>query len=449
MAQLTFPEGFLWGAATASYQIEGAAQEDGRGPSIWDTFCRTPGKVLNADNGDVACDHYHRYNEDIGLMADLGLKAYRFSVAWPRILPTGTGAVNEAGLAFYDRLVDALLAQGIQPFATLYHWDLPQPLQDAGGWPNRATVDAFANYTDVISRRLGDRVKHWMTINEPWVAAFLGYGIGVHAPGISDPKAALQAAHHLLLGHGRAVSILRANVSGVKVGIVPNPSWVDPASDSEEDIAAARRHDGFLNRWYIDPIYKGEYPADMWALYGAAVPDIHDGDMAIISQPTDFLGVNNYQRSVIKHGGQAPLFIDSVSPEGEYTAMDWEVYPDGLYRLLVRLHQDYNPGAMYITENGAAYEDVVNADGEVCDEKRLAYLEGHFAAAHRAIQDGVPLKGYFVWSLLDNFEWSFGYSKRFGLIYVDYETLQRIPKQSAKWYAEVTRANGFGVNGAS
>jgi beta-glucosidase len=442
---ITFPQDFLWGTATASYQVEGGVKAHGRGLSIWDTFCYTPGKVVNGDTGDVACDHYHRYDEDIELMAQLGLKAYRFSVAWPRVLPTGTGQVNHAGLDFYDRLVDSLLQKGIQPFATLYHWDLPQPLQDKGGWPNRATVDAFVHYADVVSRKLGDRVHNWMTINEPWCVAFLGYGLGIHAPGDKDFSAALQAAHHVLLAHGQAVPVLRRNAGKTsKVGIVTNHSWVDAASTSAEDQSAARRMDGFLNRWFLDPLFKGGYPNDMLEHFRAFKFERQPGDMAVIAAPLDFLGVNYYTRTVVAAAPDDPIFHARIlHPEGEYTEMDWEVYPFGLYKFLMRLQKEYAPPAVYITENGAAFNDVPTPDGEICDERRQAYLESHFDAAHRALNEGVRLKGYFVWSFMDNFEWAFGYTKRFGIVYVDYKTLKRTVKQSGQWYAEVIKENGF------
>lgn len=441
-----FPDGFMWGAATASYQIEGGVHQDGRGVSIWDTFCRTPGKVFNGDTGDVACDHYNRWQSDLDLMAELGLKAYRFSIAWPRILPTGTGAVNQAGLDFYSRLVDGLLSRGITPFATLYHWDLPQPLQDAGGWPDRMIIEAFANYTDVISRKLGDRVKNWMTINEPWVVAFLGYGIGVHAPGVQSIPAYLSAAHNLLLAHGRAVQAVRANVGvGARVGIVLNLSHIDAATDSEADKAAARREDGHLNRWFLDPVYKGSYPADMVELFGNAVPNAQPGDFELMSTPIDFLGINNYSRNLVAHSDDGLFKTRAVHTDNEYTEMDWEVYPKGLYQLLMRVHRDYNPGSIYVTENGAAFADAIAADGKVHDERRVAFLRGYLTSAQQAIQEGAPLHGYFVWSLMDNFEWALGYSKRFGVVYVDYPTQRRIPKDSALFYADVIRRNAVPV----
>ena len=447
MTRITFPEGFLWGSATSSFQVEGAAFEDGRGLSIWDTFSRTPGKVLNGDNGDVACDHYHRFPQDVELMADIGLHTYRFSIAWPRIFPNGTGQLNESGLDFYDRLVDKLLESNIEPYATLYHWDLPQALEDIGGWTNRSVVDAFANYADVISRTLGDRVHHWMTHNEPWCASLLSYELGVHAPGHHDFQKALAAAHHLLLSHGRAVPIIRANGdANTQVGIVLNQTWADPITDSPEDLAAARRRDGYFNRWFLDPVFKGEYPADMVELYGDNVAPVQPGDMAEISVPLDFLGVNFYNREVVGAGEDGTVLgLRYEKPAGEYTSMEWEVYPPSFYEVLTRIHRDYAPRAMFITENGCAYKDVVAADGQVYDPKRQSYFEGHFHSAHRAMLDGVPLKGYFVWSLMDNFEWAWGYSERFGIVYVDFETQQRILKQSGHWYKQVIRDNGFEI----
>jgi beta-glucosidase len=444
--KLEFPQGFLWGAATASYQIEGAVDEDGRGPSIWDTFSRTPGKVKNGDTGAIACDHYHLYRDDVALLKRIGVSAYRFSIAWPRILPQGTGEVNRAGLDFYDRLVDELLANDIQPWATLYHWDLPQALEDQGGWPERVVVDPFVNYVDVISRRLGDRVKHWMTLNEPWVFTFLGYGIGVHAPGRTDMQDYLRASHHALLAHGRSVPLLRTNVGdAAKVGVVLNLAWADPATDSQEDRDAVHRYDGFQNRWFLDPIYKGSYPADMLELYNAELP-IQDGDLDEIRGKPDFLGVNFYNRTVLAHNPDAedPLKIRQVpQTQNEHTAMGWEVSPESLYNLLVHTNREYNPGAIYITENGAAFLDEVGPDGEVDDPRRMAFYREYLAQAHRAIEAGVPLRGYFAWSLLDNFEWAEGYDKRFGITYVDYETQRRILKGSGKWYSQAIKQNGF------
>ncbi len=445
--KIIFPQGFLWGAATASYQIEGAWDEDGKGESIWDRFSHTPGKISDGSTGDVACDHYHRREQDLDLMAELGLQAYRFSIAWPRVIPQGRGKVNEAGLDFYDRLVDGLLARGITPFVTLYHWDLPQALQDEGGWPRRSTAEAFVNYADVVSARLGDRVKHWITHNEPWVASFLGYGMGVHAPGIQDFQQALAAAHHLLLSHGWAVSSIRANSEEAKVGITLNLTDVVPASPSALDYHAAREMDGFLNRWFLDPIYGRHYPADVieWfeRVHGAKVNFVEEDDMAVIAAPTDFLGVNYYTRTVARDPSRHNLPPTIVTDNSEFTEMGWEVAPRSLFRLLNRLHFDYQPANIYITENGAAFPDKVCKEGHVHDDRRLAYLKEHFKAAHDAIQCGAPLRGYFVWSFMDNFEWAFGYTKRFGVVYVDYETQQRIVKESGKWYSQVIAQNGF------
>jgi beta-glucosidase len=433
-SELRFPPDFLWGAATASYQIEGAATEDGRGESIWDRFCATPGKVRNGESGAIACDHYHRYEADIRLMRDLGLSAYRFSIAWPRIIPQGRGDVNAKGLDFYDRLVDELLKNNIQPFATLYHWDLPQTLEDRGGWTNRETAEAYVTYVETVVQRLGDRVKNWITHNEPWVVAWLGYGYGVHAPGRTEgPKGALAAAHHLLLSHGMAVPVIRRECQDAQVGITLNLTPTYPASDDPADARAAIASDGTSNRWFLDPIFRGEYPSDVLQRYQDQLPRIDPGDLQLMAAPIDFLGINNYSRNVVR----ADPDRGSVSvrvPDSDYTAMDWEVAPEAFYDLLVRVTRDYTPPRMYVTENGAAYPDVRNHDGEVLDPERQRYLEQYFGAASRAIQDGVPLAGYFVWSFLDNFEWAFGYSKRFGLVFVDYPTLERVPKGSYTWY---------------
>lgn len=436
-----FPPDFLWGAATAAYQIEGATREDGRGESIWDRYAHTPGHVRNDETGDVADDFYHRYREDVALMRDLGLNAFRFSVAWPRILPAGTGQVNARGLDFYDRLVDELLRHGIQPAVTLYHWDLPQALEDRGGWTNRDTVEAFSAYAEILARRLGDRVTLWITHNEPQVAAGAGYGAGVHAPGRMGDRSMLAAAHHLLLSHGRAVPVIRREILGARVGIALNLSRVEPASDSEADVAAARGVDGRNNRWYADPIFRGSYPADVLQGWASEMPEIRPGDMEAIATPLDFLGVNNYFRVVI---GADP---SSGNPrwtrvEGsQYTDMGWEVHPPGLRDLLLDLTRTYNPPALYVTENGSAYPDTVDHRGEVRDPERTAYLEGYLAAVQEAMAMGAPVKGYFYWSFLDNFEWGHGYSKRFGLVHVHYPTLQRIPKGSFARYREIIGAH--------
>jgi len=440
MKRSDFPDQFVWGTATSSYQIEGATQEDGRGPSIWDTFSHTPGKTRGGDTGDVACDHYHRYLTDIGLMRDLGLNAYRFSVAWPRIFPRGRGEPNPKGLAFYDRLVDSLLESGITPWVTLYHWDLPQALQDQDGWPNQETAYAFAEYAAYLSRHLGDRVKHWITLNEPWCSAHLGYYAGVHAPGLRDLALSVQASHHLLLAHGLAVPAIRANAPGAQVGITLNLSPGHPASPDPADVAAARRYDGFQNRWYLDPLFGFGYPEDMLELYrqAQAAPTWKEGDLEAIATPTDFLGLNYYSRAVLKHSPEAPYYFDGVRSGQEFTQMDWEVYPDGLRELLVRLAREYRPKALYITENGAAYPDQL-IRGQVQDPQRTHYLERHFTAAWQALQAGAPLQGYFVWSLLDNFEWAEGYEKRFGLVYVDFDTQERYIKQSGHWFRAFLR----------
>ncbi len=436
--QLTklFPADFIWGAATASYQIEGASSEDGRGESVWDRFCATPGKVRNGDTGAVACDFYHRYREDIALMRELGLDAFRFSIAWPRVLPEGRGRVNEAGLDFYDKLVDELLGNGIAPYVTLFHWDTPQVLEDAGGWPARETVDAFAEYVEAVSARLGDRVAHWITHNEPWVVSWVGHGWGHHAPGRESDADALATAHHLLLSHGRAVEILRRNSPAAQVGITLNLDNPYAASESPEDIAATRWVDGLHNRWFLDPLFRGSYPEDMLEAWETIMPEVRDGDLEVIATPIDFLGVNNYTSPLVAadvNGGRSQIVRRA---DVDRTDMGWEVVPEGLEDLLLRLHRDYAPPAIYVTENGAAYSDVRGHDGSVQDPERQAYLEAYVAGASRAVAKGVPLRGYFAWSLLDNFEWAWGYWKRFGLVYIDYATLERVPKGSFYWYRD-------------
>ena len=447
------PRAFLWGSATASYQVEGAAQEDGRGESIWDRFSHTPGMVRNGDTGDVACDHYHRWADDIALMRDLGLDAYRFSIAWPRIIPDGAGAVNAAGLDWYERRVDGLLAAGIQPWATLYHWDLPQALQDRGGWASAESVEAFTRYADVVARRLGDRMAGWITHNEPWVAAFVGHYQGRHAPGIRDLGTALTAAHHLLLSHGRAVPVLRSATPSVPVGITLNLNTVRSASALAEDQAAARRDDGYLNRWFLDPLFGRGYPADMLEAFGGLAPPIRPGDLDAIAAPIDFLGINNYFPNYVRATPPGPgheLGIEhlreaELAARGfEITEMGWPVAPDAFGELLARVHRQYQPAAIYVTENGCAFRDEV-VDGAVDDPRRTAYLAGHIAALSGAIEAGAPVRGYFVWSLLDNFEWAHGYSKRFGIVYVDFETQARIVKASGRWYRSLIRAHRAGA----
>ncbi|MGW2509215.1 GH1 family beta-glucosidase [Streptomyces scopuliridis] len=435
------PHDFTWGVATAAYQIEGAVAEDGRAPSIWDTFSHTPGAIDNNDNGDVACDHYHRVPEDIGLMKRLGVDAYRFSLAWPRIVPGGDGPVNKAGLDFYDRLVDGLLDAGITPFATLYHWDLPQALQDRGGWPVRDTAEHFARYASVVAERLGDRVKDWATLNEPLCSSWIGHLEGTMAPGITDLTAAVRASFHLHLGHGLAVRALRAASSDARVGIVNNLSPIEPASDSEADRAAAVRADGHTNRWWLDPIHGRGYPQDMLDLYGVELPE-RPGDLATIAAPLDWLGLNYYFRQIVRDDptGAAPFARQVDVPDARHTHMGWEVHADGLEQLLLRLTEEYGARRVYVTENGAAFPDTVAADGTVDDPERAGYLDEHLAACARAVAKGAPLAGYFAWSLMDNFEWAYGYDKRFGLVHVDYETQRRTIKGSGYHYADIIRA---------
>jgi beta-glucosidase len=450
---LNFPEGFLWGAATASYQIEGAVREDGRGPSIWDTFSRTPGRTYRGDTGDVACDHYHRLEEDLDLMSEIGLKAYRFSVAWPRVQPDGVGAANQKGLDFYRRLVDGLRQREIEPMLTLYHWDLPQALQDRGGWTSRETSERFAEYTGVVYGALSDSVTYWITLNEPWVASWLGHGYGLHAPGLRDAGAALSATHHLLLGHGLAMERMRSAGDGNRLGVTLNLHPARPSRDRDPDREAARRVDGQANRLYLDPLFRGEYPQDVFSYYresGADTSFVQDGDLEKISAPTDFLGVNYYFRHTIRDAPEeAPgaLFADLnarpiIPHTGEKTAMGWPVEPEGLTQMLVRIKEEYADVPIFVTENGRAVHDYVDPEGEVKDEERVSYLDAHFRAAHEAMERGVDLRGYMVWSFLDNFEWAEGYSKRFGLAFVDYGTQRRVPKASARWYSGVIRRNG-------
>jgi beta-glucosidase len=434
-----FPRSFVFGVATSAYQIEGAHDADGKEPSIWDVFCGRPGAIDDGSTGDVACDHYHRYRDDVAHMAALGVDAYRFSISWPRVLRNGSG-VNAAGLDFYDRLVDALLDRGIRPFATLYHWDLPQSLQDVGGWTSADTVARFTEFAQVVAARLGDRVRDWITINEPEVAAFVGHAHGRHAPGLRDPRLALRVAHQLLLAHRTASAAIRAEVPHARVGISLNLAPVHPASGAEEDVAAAARVDGYLNRWYLGALTGRGYPSDMVAWYGdlldtSAVNEIrgYDGDL-------DFLGINYYSRQVVRAAPAELLASQQVHVrDAAYTTMGWEVYPEGLSEILRRVARDYSPKAIYITENGASFDDLVR-DGHVSDPARKRYLATHFAEAARAVSAGVPLEGYFVWSLMDNFEWDHGYAKRFGIVHVDYATQRRTDKESARWYREFLAA---------
>ena len=433
---LTFPDRFVWGAATASYQIEGATLEDGRGESIWDRFSHTPGRVRDGDTGDVACDHYHRYRDDVALLAQLGLNAYRFSISWSRVLPSGTGTVNPRGLDFYDRLVDELLAHEIAPFVTLYHWDLPQALEDAGGWPVRATAEAFGDYAGIVAGRLGDRVRSIATINEPWVAADHGYRIGTHAPGRSDPSAAIAAAHHFLVAHGLGMQAIRAAAPATLAGIVLNLGPQQPASSHPLDLEAAAAAHDWLNRWYLDPLVGRAYPdLPAWAA-GHDRAEVRPGDMELIATPLDFLGVNYYSRNVVRSQSLPPLEPAGAPPER--TGIGWEVYPAGLAEVLEFVASRTGTLPLYITENGAAYP--VDERDPARDPARVSFLRRHLAAAGEAIERGVPLRGYFVWSLLDNFEWAQGYGPHFGVVHVDYRTQERRVRDSARFLGSVARS---------
>jgi len=433
-----FPDGFVWGVATSAFQIEGAAQADGKGESIWDRFCRQPGAIADASNGDIACDHYHRLDADLDLIAGLGVDAYRFSVSWPRVQPDGQGAFNEAGLAFYERLIDGLVARGIKPYLTLNHWDLPQALQDQGGWASRDTVHRFVAYARHVAARLGERVVAITTHNEPWVMAVLGHESGIFAPGIRHRGTAIQVAHHLLLSHGLALQALRADGCRARLGIVLNLSPIGPATPSPDDVAAARLEDGRNARWYLDPLLRGEYPADVWQHLGGDVPQVQPGDLAAIATPMDFLGINYYTRGVVSASGAW-----SAQTSGKrLTDMGWEIVPEGLTELLLRLHRDWTCPPLYIMENGAAFADTVidGPDGapsrRIHDVDRSDYIASHIAAVGDALAQGVPMAGYMVWSLMDNFEWASGYAKRFGIVHVDYATQVRTPKDSYLWYRD-------------
>ena len=432
-----FPPDFIWGVATSSFQIEGAAQEDGKGESIWDRFCRQPGAIADASNGDMACDHYHRLESDLDLIASLGVDAYRFSISWPRVQPLGNGAWNEKGFAFYERMIDGLLKRNIKPCLTLNHWDLPQALQDAGGWSARETVQHFVDYARVVQRRLGDRLFAITTHNEPWVIAVLGHENGTFAPGLKSRKTAIQVAHHLLVSHGLAVQALRADGCRAKLGIVLNLAPSLPATDSVADAAKAQLDDALGRRWYTDPLFKGEYPQEALDALGADAPVTAAGDMIQIATPIDYLGVNYYSRHVASADGSF-----SVKTSGlPLTEMGWEVYPEGLTTLLRGLHNDYTLPPVFITENGGAFKDSIVA-GQVHDADRTEYLQNHIAAVAAAMKHGVPVAAYMVWSLMDNFEWSSGYAKRFGIVHVDYATQQRTLKDSANWYCEFLRQQG-------
>ncbi|MFF4753175.1 GH1 family beta-glucosidase [Streptomyces sp. NPDC002514] len=462
---VSFPSAFLWGAATSAYQIEGAAREDGRTPSIWDTFSHTPGRTAGGDTGDVAVDHYHRYREDVALMARLGLNAYRFSISWPRVQPTGRGPAVQVGLDFYRRLVDELLAAGIKPAVTLYHWDLPQEREDAGGWPERDTAHRFAEYAQIVGEALGDRVEQWITLNEPWCSAFLGYASGVHAPGRTEPVASLRAAHHLNLAHGLATSALRSVLPGhASIALSLNSSVVRTVSQDPADLAAGRQIDDLANGVFHGPILHGAYPGTLFEST-ASLTDwsyVRDGDLRAIHQPLDALGLNYYTPTLVSASGSDAAGhradghgasdhspwpgADGVTfhqTPGERTEMGWTVDPTGLHELIMRYSREAPDLALYVTENGAAYDDKPDPDGRVHDPERVAYLHGHLSAVHRAVADGADVRGYYLWSLMDNFEWGYGYEKRFGAVYVDYATLERTPKSSALWYGQAARSGSL------
>lgn len=436
---MQFPKHFVWGVATSAFQIEGVASADGKGPSIWDTFCRQPGAIADASNGDIACDHYHRWEADLDLIASLGVNAYRFSVAWPRVQPLGSGDWNEAGMAFYERLIDGLTSRGIAAHLTLNHWDLPDALQPAGGWAQRDTVARFVDYACEIGRRFGSRLASITTHNEPWVIATLGHETGIFAPGIKSRATSLQVAHHLMLSHGLAVQALREQGCKARLGIVLNLSPVQPVTDSEADHNKARIDDGQLVRWYMDPLFKGSYPADMLAHFGVDAPRTEPGDLEHICTPNDFLGINYYTRSMASAGEP----WDATRGGLALSDMGWEIYPEGLTTLLLRLHADYPVPPMYVTENGGAFKDALT-DGVVHDADRTAYIASHIDAVADAMKQGVNMEGYMVWSLLDNFEWASGYAKRFGIVHVDYATQARTLKDSARWYQDFLRQQRSG-----
>jgi beta-glucosidase len=438
--------GFVWGAATAAFQIEGATTADGRGESIWDRFAATEGKVALGDTGEPACEHYYRWQDDLDLMKSLGLEGYRFSISWPRIQPTGRGPANQRGLDFYRSLVEGMLERGIRPLATLYHWDLPQALQDEGGWASRDIVGWFTEYAAIVYDHLGDLVSDWITHNEPWVTSILGYAYGVKAPGISDWPTALRAAHHSLLAHGAAVKAYRDGGGTGNIGITLDLTVANPATPSPEDEAAAARLDGHHNRWFLDPVFRASYPAETVELYEQRLGPldfVHDGDLELIAQPIDFLGVNFYRPNLVEAlDDGSVLGFREVDVDVEHTSMGWPIIPTALTELLVRLQRDYGSVPFVITENGAAFDDQLDGTDVVDDDRRVAYIAGHIDALERAREQGVDVRGYYVWSLLDNFEWEHGYGQRFGIVFVDFPTQRRIPKRSALWYRDLIRSNG-------
>jgi beta-glucosidase len=437
--RIIYPPNFIWGAAASSYQIEGAWNEDGKGESIWDRFSHTAGKIKNGDTGDIACDHYHRYKEDVTLMKELGLRAYRFSISWPRVLPQGRGNINKPGLDFYHHLIDELLGAGIEPWVCLYHWDLPQSLQDEGGWANRDIVYHFAHYAKFIAHEFSDKVKRWVILNEPGIVAAVGHLVGIHAPGIKDVNTFLKVSHHQLLAQGKAVQALRNINPNFEIGTALNLSPVHPISSAKEDQEAASRLDECWNRWYLDPLFKGEYPP-----FAEKMINPTKEDLEVIYQPLDFLGINYYQRSLVSYDPTEPLIAARLVPKNSFlTEMGWEIYPDGLYQIMMRLKEEYNNPVVYITENGAAFDDKVTRNGEIQDDDRIVFLRDHMVAAYRAMKEGARFKGYLVWSIMDNFEWAEGYAKRFGLVHIDYQTLKRTLKKSARWYKQLITNNGF------
>jgi beta-glucosidase len=445
---MTARDGFVWGAATAAFQIEGATTADGRGESIWDRFAAAPGKVANGDTGDPACEHYYRWREDLDLMQALGLQGYRFSISWSRIQSDGRGPANQRGLDFYRALVEGLLERGIAPLATLYHWDLPQTLQDEGGWASRDVVERFAEYARIVFDALGDVVPDWITHNEPWVTSFLGYAQGTKAPGLTDWPTALRAAHHSLLGHGAAVRAFREGGRPGRIGITLDLTVALAASASAPDAAAALRLDGHHNRWFLDPVLRGSYPGDLLELYESRfgrLDAIRDGDLELIAQPLDFLGINFYRPNLVEaFDDDGVLGLREVEQDAETTAMGWPIVPAALTELLLRLRSDYGDLPLLITENGAAFDDRIDGGGIVEDERRVAYVREHIEAVERARAAGVDVRGYYVWSLLDNFEWEAGYGKRFGIVFVDFETQRRTPKRSALWYRDLIAARSSG-----
>jgi beta-glucosidase len=440
MKGITFPDGFLWGVAGSAYQIEGAWNKDGKGESIWDRFSHTPGHIKNGETGDTACDHYHRYKEDVALMKELGVQAYRFSISWPRVLPKGKGDANRAGLDFYRRLVDELLESGIEPWVCLHHYDLPQALQDEGGWTDRNIIQYFADYAELMAHELGDKVSRWLIFNEPRCVAWMGYLNGTHAPGMKNLELSLKVSHHLQLAQGKAVQTLRDFSRNFQIGTLLDLHAVHPISDDEKDREAANNLDEFQNRWYIDPLFKGEYPH----LAGKIGLKPNQEDLNLIKQPIDFLGVNYYTRLLATYDPSNPATRAKVVQKNTPTTeKGWEIYPNGLYEVLMRFRTDYGNPVLYVTENGAAFEDNVIRDGKIQDDDRIAFLCDHLMSAYRAIKDGTRLKGYFIWTIIDNFEWAQGYSKRFGLVHTNYPTLKRTPKKSFYWYKQAIANNGF------